>query len=113
MNTASTIQAATADERHLEELAVTWRRTPGFIGWLCSTNHKEIGLRFIVTAFIFFLMAGVLALFMRLQLMRPENNVLGPDLYNQFFTRHGTAMMFLFAVPIMEGFGIYFVPLMI
>ena len=50
---------------------------------------------------------------MRIQLARPENTFLGPDLYNQFFTMHGTTMMFLFAVPVMQGFGIYFVPLMV
>ena len=50
---------------------------------------------------------------MRLQLMRPENQFLGPDQYNQFFTTHGSAMMFLFAVPVMEGMGLYLVPLMI
>jgi cytochrome c oxidase subunit 1 len=99
-----------AELLHLEK---TWNRSPGFLGWLCSTNHKDIGMRFIVTAFIFFLLSGLLAMFMRLQLMRPENNVLGPDLYNQIFTTHGSAMMFLFAVPIMEGFGLYLVPLMI
>ena len=91
----------------------TWRRAPGIIGWITSTDHKEIGLRFIVTAMFFFTLAGLLALMMRVQLARPNNRVLGPDLYNQFFTTHGTAMMFLFAVPIMEGFGLYFVPLMV
>ena len=91
----------------------TWRRPPGFLGWLCSTDHKEIGLRYIGTAFIFFLLAGLLALNMRIQLALPRNTYLTNDLYNQFFTTHGTAMMFLFAVPIMEGFGIYLVPLMI
>src|SRR3954463_42792 len=113
MNATLPTPIEAADARELRQLETAWRRAPGFVGWLSSTNHKDIGLRFIVTAFIFFLLAGVLAAVMRLQLMRPENNVLGPDLYNQFFTTHGSAMMFLFAVPIMEGFGIYFVPLMI
>jgi cytochrome c oxidase subunit I+III len=54
-----------------------------------------------------------LALLMRLQLARPQNPVFGPDLYNQIFTTHGSAMIFLFAVPVMEGFGLYFVPLMV
>src|ERR671932_2083313 len=90
-----------------------WARPPGFLGWLCSTNHKDIAMRYIVTAFIFFGLAGILALLMRLQLARPENHLLGPDLYNQFFSVHGTTMMFLFAVPIMEGLGLYFVPLMV
>ncbi|MFL5328518.1 MAG: cytochrome c oxidase subunit I [Gemmataceae bacterium] len=95
------------------DLDRTWRRRPGFFGWLTSTNHKDIGLRFIITAFIFFLLAGILAVFMRLQLAVPRNTLLGPDLYNQFFTTHGTTMMFLFAVPVMEGMGLYLVPLMV
>src|SRR5215213_4629013 len=96
--------------RSLETL---WSRPPGFIGWLCSTNHKDIGLRYIVTAFTFFALAGTLALLMRIQLAFPEMHFLGPDLYNQIFTVHGSTMMFLFAVPVMEGIGLYFVPLMV
>jgi cytochrome c oxidase subunit I+III len=95
------------------ELDLTWKRVPGFWGWIQTTNHKDIAMRYIVTAFIFFLLAGILALLMRIQLAFPENHFLGPDLYNQFFTVHGTAMMFLFAVPIMEAMGLYFVPLMV
>src|SRR5947208_15584190 len=94
-------------------LEQTWSRKPGFLGWLASTNHKDIGLRFIVTAFIFFLFGGVLAVLMRLQLALPGNTLIGPDLYNQLFTTHGTTMMFLFAVPVMEGMGLYLVPLMV
>ena len=86
---------------------------PGFCGWLCAVDHKTIGNRFIVTAFGFFVLAGLLAAAMRLQLARPENAVLGPDLYNQLFTMHGTTMMFLFAVPVMQAVGIYLVPLMV
>lgn len=94
-------------------LEQTWGDPPGFIGWVMSTNHKRIALRTIVTAFVFFALAGVLALAMRLQLARPEAGLVGPDLYDQIFTVHGTAMMFLFAVPVMQGFGLYVVPLMI
>jgi cytochrome c oxidase subunit I+III len=100
-------------ERERAELEETWAPKSGFYGWLTNTNHKSIGLRMVVTAFVFFALAGLLALAMRLQLSRPENDVLGPDLYNQFFTVHGSAMMFLFAVPVMEGMGIYLVPLMV
>jgi cytochrome c oxidase subunit I+III len=99
-----------AERRELER---TWRGIPGIWGWLSNTNHKDIAMRYIITAFIFFLLGGVEAALMRLQLSRPENNLLGPDLYNQIFTTHGTTMMFLFAVPIMEGLGLYFVPMMI
>src|ERR1043165_7949641 len=91
----------------------TWSRPRGLYGWLTTTDHKELGLRYIVTAFVFFACAGVLAFFMRLQLARPENTILGPDRYDQVFTTHGTAMMFLFAVPVMQGMGIYLAPLML
>jgi len=94
-------------------MATLWTRPAGLIGWFCSTNHKDIGRRYIITALIFFGLAGLLAAAMRIQLAFPENHFLGPDLYNQFFTVHGTTMMFLFAVPIMEGLGLYFVPLMV
>ncbi len=94
-------------------MARTWARRPGLAGWLMSTDHKDIGLRYIATAFVFFLLGGVLALLMRVQLAFPEGGFLGPDAYNQVFTTHGTTMMFLFAVPVMEGFGLYLVPLMI
>ncbi|HEY0549253.1 MAG TPA: cytochrome c oxidase subunit I [Verrucomicrobiae bacterium] len=101
------------DEEHHRALERTWSRPKGLLGWFCSTNHMEIGMRYIVTAFIFFALAGILALLMRIQLARPENHFLSNDLYNQFFTVHGTTMMFLFAVPIMEGMAIYLVPLMV
>jgi len=93
-------------------LARTWRQPSGFWGWFSNVHHTAIGTRYMVTAFIFFLLGGVLAAVMRLQLTRPENNVLGPDAYNQFFTVHGSTMIFLFAVPMMfQGFGVYLVPL--
>jgi cytochrome c oxidase subunit I len=96
-----------------ERLEETWREPRGVGGWFSAVDHKTIGLRFIVTAFGFFVLAGILAALMRLQLAVPDNDLLGPDLYNQIFTMHGTTMMFLFAVPVVLGFGIYFVPLMV
>ena len=107
------ISARPDTEEATATLDRTWLSPPGFIGWFTHVNHRQIGYRFIVTSLIFFALAGVLALIMRLQLMSPENSLLGPELFNQFFTMHGTTMMFLFAVPIMEGMGIYLVPLMI
>src|SRR5581483_3664682 len=104
---------AAPDEAARKAMQSLWTRPPGLIGWLCSTNHKDIGRRYIVTAFIFFGLAGLLAAAMRIQLAFPENHFLSPDLYNQFFTVHGTTMMFLFAVPIMERMGLYLVPLMV
>jgi len=97
----------------LARLESTWADPHGVAGWLRHIDHKSIGRRYLVTAFGFFLIGGVLAALMRLQLSRPENHVLGPDLYNEIFTTHGTTMMFLFAVPVMQGLGIYFVPLMV
>src|SRR4051812_1103081 len=96
-----------------EALQRAWRNRPGLLGWLSVTTHQAIGKRYIVTAFCFLLLGGVEALLMRLQLAAPENTLLGPSRYNQIFTLHGTTMMFLFAVPVMEGMGIYFVPLML
>jgi cytochrome c oxidase subunit I+III len=113
--TPSADQTATApgEEPELQALEKTWRPPSGVIGWLSNVHHQSIGKRFIVTAFGFFLLGGILALLMRLQLARPANAVLGPDLYDQIFTMHGTTMMFLFAVPVMEGLGVYLVPLMV
>src|SRR5690606_2672546 len=92
-----------------ELLHRSWRGSPGLRGWLTSTDHKSIGLRYIVTAFAFFLLGGIEAALMRIQLARPENAFIGPDLYNQLFTVHGSTMMFLFAVPMVTALGIYFV----
>jgi cytochrome c oxidase subunit I+III len=100
-------------ERVRRELEQTWAQPPGLWHWLRSVDHKSVAKRYIITAFIFFVLAGLEAATMRAQLARPENTVLGPDAYNQFFTMHGLTMMFLFAVPIMEAMGLYFVPLMI
>jgi cytochrome c oxidase subunit I+III len=94
-------------------LEKTWGDPPGFYGWLCAIDHKSIGRRFIVTAFGFFVAGGLIAALMRMQLARPENTLVGPDLYNQLFTMHGTTMMFLFAVPVMEAMAVYLVPLMV
>jgi cytochrome c oxidase subunit I+III len=94
-------------------LEQTWHVPDGFLGWFKVVDHRTIGIRYMVTAFAFFLLAGVLAALMRIQLAVPDNHFLGPDRYNQIFTVHGTAMMFLFAVPIMEAMGVYLVPLMV
>jgi cytochrome c oxidase subunit I len=95
------------------QLERTWDDGRGLYAWLSAVNHKTIGRRYIVTGFVFFILAGLLAGLMRLQLSAPERHFLGPDLYNQVFTMHGTTMMFLFAVPIMEAMAVYLVPLMV
>jgi cytochrome c oxidase subunit 1 len=94
-------------------LGETWKTPAGFWGALATVDHKIIGRRYIVTAFIFLALGGVLAVLMRVQLAQPEGRVLGPDRYNQVFTMHGANMMFLFAVPVMEAMAVYLVPLMV
>jgi cytochrome c oxidase subunit I len=90
-----------------------WRTPSGWLGSLTSVDHKVIGRRYILTAFAFLILGGLLAVLMRLQLAGAERKLLSPDLYNQVFTMHGSTMMFLFAVPVMEAFAVYFVPLMV
>jgi cytochrome c oxidase subunit 1 len=111
MTAARELERDVADETAL--LTRAWSRRPGFVGWLGDVDHKAIGRRYLTTAFAFFLLGGVLALIMRLQLAQPNSHVVGPDVYDQIFTTHGTTMMFLFAVPVMQGFGVYLVPLML
>jgi len=96
-----------------DRLERTWRTPKGFWGALSTVDHKIIGRRYIITAFVFLALGGILAALMRLQLAQPEARVIGPDRYNQIFTMHGTNMMFLFAVPVMEAIGVYLVPLMV
>ncbi len=94
-------------------LSKTWGTPRGIIGWFSTVDHKVIGRRYLVTTFIFLFLGGLLAMAMRLQLAKPENKLIGPDLYNQIFTMHGSTMMFLFAVPVMEAVAVYLVPLMV
>jgi cytochrome c oxidase subunit 1 len=108
-----TTSPGAADQAELDALARTFAPRPGFWGWFTSVDHKSIAKRYIITAFVFFVLAGLNAGLMRLQLARPEMRLLGPDRYNQLFTVHGTAMMFLFAVPVMTAVALYLVPLMV
>jgi cytochrome c oxidase subunit I len=94
-------------------LAATWDPGRGVWAWLREVRHTAIGRRFVVTAFLFFIAGGVEAALMRLQLARAAGHVIAPDLYNRLFTTHGSTMMFLFAVPVMQGVGTFLVPLMI
>jgi cytochrome c oxidase subunit I+III len=106
--------ASAPDTSRLANLERIWKDPSGFWGWFTHVNHHSIGKRYMVTAFAFFLAGGVLATLMRIQLSRPENHFLGPDLYSQIFTTHGSTMMFLFAVPMMfEALAVYLVPLMV
>ena len=75
-----------------------------------AVNNTYIGLFYVGTALLFFVLAGILALIMRTQLARPESQLVGHDLYNQLFTMHGTIMMFLFAVPVVEAMAVLLLP---
>jgi cytochrome c oxidase subunit I len=92
--------------------AVDWRRGR-VTSWLTTTDHKRIGILYMVTSVLFFGAGGIMALIMRAQLATPNEHVVSADTYNQLFTIHGTTMVFLFVVPMLAGFGNYFVPLMI
>jgi cytochrome c oxidase subunit 1 len=89
------------------------RRRAKWIDWVLTTDHKKIGILYLVTTFVFFMLGGVEALLLRIQLGAPNNTFLTPEHYNELFTMHGTTMIFLFVVPVMAGFGNYFLPLMI
>ena len=82
------------------------------LGWgrLTAVNHTTLGLRFIAAAAVFFAIGGLLAMRIRIQRATPESAFLGAEVYNQVFTMHGTGMMFLFAIPMFEGFAIYLLP---
>jgi cytochrome c oxidase subunit I+III len=94
-------------------LAEVWNRRLGLLGYFSSVNNNMIGSAYIVTALFFFALAGIDSLVLRTQLAVPENELVGADKFNQLFTTHGTAMMFLFAVPMLEAMAIYSLPLLL
>lgn len=91
-------------EQRLREL---WEGRSGWRGWLATVDHKRIGLRYIVTAFIFLMVGGIEALIMRVQLAQPGLHVVSPEQYSELFTMHGITMIFLYASPILSGFSNY------
>jgi cytochrome c oxidase subunit I+III len=96
-----------------ERLSKLWADPPGFFGWFQALQNDALGGRIMVVAFSFFVLGGLLALIMRVQLYRAENTFLNPDTYNELFTMHGSTMMYLFVVPILEGFAIFLLPFML
>ncbi|HUX85648.1 MAG TPA: cbb3-type cytochrome c oxidase subunit I, partial [Chloroflexota bacterium] len=87
--------------------------TGGIWRWVATVDHKDIGILYMVTSLFFFLVGGFEAEMIRAQLMTPDGTVLNPQAYNEFFTMHGTTMVFLVVMPMIFGFANYFVPLMI
>ena len=85
----------------------------GIMSWIMTVDHKRLGIMYLVTAVVFFIIGGIEALIIRSQLAVPGSTLVNPDAYNQIFTMHGTTMVFLAVMPLNSGFGNYFVPLMI
>jgi cytochrome c oxidase subunit 1 len=81
--------------------------------WVATVDHKRLGLMYIVTALLFFVISGSMAVLIRIQLAVPNNHFIGPDMFNRLFTMHGTTMVFLVGMPMVAGFSNYLVPLMI
>src|SRR6201991_3186433 len=103
----------------IQEIAIPTNRESGISivdrlhGFVVTVDHKKLGLMYIGTALGFLVIAGLMAVAIRLQLAIPVNKFLEPDVFNRFFTMHGTSMVFLVGMPIIAGLGNYLVPLMI
>ena len=110
---APIIARATDDSPSSATLRQSWEGRPGVGGWLATVDHKEIGKRYVVTAFIFLIIGGLEALVMRVQLARPNQTLLTPEQYSQLFTMHGVTMIFLYALPVLSGFSNYLWPLLL
>jgi cytochrome c oxidase subunit I len=96
-----------------KKLHELWETKPGLYGWISTVDHKEIGIRYIVTAFAFLIVGGIEALIMRVQLAQPGQELLTPGQYDQLFSMHGITMIFLYALPILSGFSNYLFPLLL
>src|SRR3990170_6024335 len=96
--------------RRSRERAATYS---GLWSWLATVDHKRIGILYGATAFLFFLLGGIEALLLRIQLGTAENTFLSPEVYNQLFTMHGTTMIFLAIMPLSAMFFNFMIPLLI
>lgn len=96
-----------------EQALPALRSTNGLLQWIATTDHKQLGILYMWTALFFFLIGGIEAMLIRMQLALPELELLSPEIYNQIFTMHGTTMIFLVLMPMLIGFATYFLPLMI
>jgi cytochrome c oxidase subunit I len=109
----ATIAPAVPTRSLHERLLRIWETPPGLFGVLGTVDHKQIGKRYLVTAFAFMLAGGLEAAIMRAQLTAPNERLLTPEQYNQLFSMHGITMIFLYASPILSGFSNYIWPLML
>src|SRR6185437_12451410 len=85
----------------------------GLVDWVTTSDHKKIGILYLLTSLFFFLVGGLEAMLLRIQLTRANLQILSPELYNQIFTMHGTTMIFLVVMSLLAAFPYYLVPLMI
>jgi cytochrome c oxidase subunit I len=93
--------------------AIVASEREGLLAWVSSVDHKQVGIMYFISALSFFVIGGIEALVIRLQLIAPNLHLVSPETFDQMFTMHGTTMIFLFVMPMLTGFSIYFVPLMI
>lgn len=100
-----------AAARHKRLQAIWW--SPRGLAGAASVNHSDVGLRFVATSIVFFLIGGILAMLIRTQLATSASTFMDHEAYNQVFTMHGTVMMFLFAIPFFEGLALYLLPKML
>src|SRR5690349_17686915 len=106
---APTVPSLPLDQR----LRHIWETKPGLFGIFGTVDHKKIGKRYLVTAFVFLLLGGAEAAIMRLQLAQSNLHLLTPEQYDQLFTMHGATMIFWYAAPVLSGFSNYLWPLLI
>ena len=104
---------STIDRQVIGAARRTERKGSVLAGWLSSTDHKVIGHMYLITSFFFFLCAGIMAMFMRVQLLGPDEHIMSDQQYNELFTMHGTIMLLLFATPLFVGFANELLPLQI
>jgi cytochrome c oxidase subunit I len=110
---APIIARATDRSPSSQTLKRSWQGPGGIAGWLSTVDHKEIGKRYLVTAFLFLIIGGLEAAVMRAQLAQPNGHLLTSEQYSQLFTMHGVTMIFLYALPILSGFSNYLWPLLL
>ena len=113
MSLIETSAIGPATEAQVRTVAEIWKEEPGLWGFLTSVDHKDIGKRYIVTAFAFLALGGIEAAVMRVQLARPDQHLLSPEQYDQLFSMHGMTMIFLYAMPILSGFSNFLFPLLL
>ncbi len=110
---SAALETAGYDSPAASKLEQLWKTKPGLFGWLGTVDHKQLGKRYLITAFCFLIAGGIEALVMRLQLARPNQHLLTPEQYNELFSMHGITMIFLYAQPVLSGFSVFLFPLIL